>query len=67
MRQRLSAMRRYAAAVKMGPFPDGNRPQMEAPSAGTVLVSLGTKHETQASLIGNIYLTRKCWCCLKVP
>ncbi len=38
--QRLSAVRRYAAAMKMGPFPDGNRPQMEAPSAGKMLVSL---------------------------
>jgi hypothetical protein len=40
-----SALRRYAGAVKMGPFPDGNRPQMEAPSAllagtSTMLVSL---------------------------
>ena len=25
---------------EMGPFPDGNRPQMEAPGAGTMLVSL---------------------------
>ncbi len=38
--QRLSAVRRYPAAVKMGPFPDGKRPQMEAPSAGPILVSL---------------------------
>ena len=40
--QRLSAVLRYAVAMKMGAFPDGNRPQMDAPSAAAMLVSLGT-------------------------
>ena len=53
--QRLSAVRRYAPAVKMGLFPDGNRPQMDPECSCDA--SLAAKHEIQARLIGKKYIS----------